>query len=28
LDEYIETGPISTGVKNILLAAVALTGKG
>ncbi len=28
LDEYIETGPIPTGVKNILLAAVALTGKG
>lgn len=28
LDEYIETGPIATGVKNILLAAVALTGKG
>ncbi len=27
LDEYIETGPIPTGVKNILLAAVALTGK-
>ena len=26
LDEYIETGPIPTGVKNILLAAVALTG--
>jgi len=25
LDEYIETGPIPTGVKNILLAAVALT---
>jgi tripeptide aminopeptidase len=28
LDEYVETGPIPTGVKNILLAAVALTGKG
>jgi tripeptide aminopeptidase len=28
LDEYIETGPIPTGVKNILLAAVALTSKG
>jgi len=28
LDEYIETGPIPTGVKNILLAAVALTQKG
>jgi tripeptide aminopeptidase len=28
LDEYIETGPIPMGVKNILLAAVALTGKG
>jgi di/tripeptidase len=28
LDEYIETSPIPTGVKNILLAAVALTGKG
>jgi acetylornithine deacetylase/succinyl-diaminopimelate desuccinylase-like protein len=27
LDEYIETGPIPTGVKNILLAAVALTSK-
>jgi len=27
LDEYIETGPIATGVKNILLAAVALTRK-
>jgi acetylornithine deacetylase/succinyl-diaminopimelate desuccinylase-like protein len=27
LDEYIETGPIATGVKNILLAAVALTSK-
>lgn len=26
LDEYIEIGPIPTGVKNILLAAVALTG--
>ena len=25
LDEYIDTGPIPTGVKNILLAAVALT---
>ena len=25
LEEYIETGPIPTGVKNILLAAVALT---
>lgn len=25
LDEYIETGPIPTGVKNILLAALALT---
>ncbi len=25
LDEYIETGPIPTGMKNILLAAVALT---
>ncbi|HSB77260.1 MAG TPA: M20/M25/M40 family metallo-hydrolase [Candidatus Methylomirabilis sp.] len=25
LDEYIETGPIPTGVKNILLAAIALT---
>lgn len=24
-DEYIETGPIPTGVKNLLLAAVALT---
>jgi len=27
LDEYIETGPIPTGVKNILLAAVALTSR-
>jgi tripeptide aminopeptidase len=27
LDEYIDTDPIPTGVKNILLAAVALTGK-
>jgi acetylornithine deacetylase/succinyl-diaminopimelate desuccinylase-like protein len=27
LDEYIDTGPIPTGVKNILLAAVALTSK-
>jgi di/tripeptidase len=27
LDEFIETGPIPTGVKNILLAAVALTRK-
>jgi acetylornithine deacetylase/succinyl-diaminopimelate desuccinylase-like protein len=27
LDEYIETGPIPTGVKNVLLAAVALTRK-
>lgn len=27
LDEYIETGPIPTGVKNILLAALALTGQ-
>jgi acetylornithine deacetylase/succinyl-diaminopimelate desuccinylase-like protein len=27
LDEYIETGPIPTGVKNILLAAVALAAK-
>lgn len=27
LEEYIETGPIPTGVKNILLAAVALTSK-
>jgi acetylornithine deacetylase/succinyl-diaminopimelate desuccinylase-like protein len=27
LDEYIETGPIPTGVKNILLATVALAGK-
>ena len=27
LDEYIESGPIVLGVKNILLAAVALTGK-
>jgi len=27
LDEYIETGPIPTGVKNILLATVALVGK-
>ncbi len=26
LDEYIETGPVPTGVKNILLAAVALAG--
>jgi len=26
LDEYIETGPIPTGVKNILLATVALAG--
>ncbi|MFA5026353.1 MAG: M20/M25/M40 family metallo-hydrolase [Candidatus Methylomirabilota bacterium] len=26
LDEYIETGPIPTGIKNILLAAVALAG--
>ena len=25
LDEYIESGPVPTGVKNILLAAVALT---
>jgi tripeptide aminopeptidase len=28
LDEYIETGPIPTGVKNILLAALALTSRG
>jgi len=28
LDEYIETGPIPTGVKNILLAAMALASKG
>ena len=28
LDEYIEIGPIPTGVKNILLTAVALTDKG
>jgi di/tripeptidase len=27
LDEYIETGPIPVGVKNILLAALALTSK-
>ena len=27
LDEYIETGPVPTGVKNILLATVALAGK-
>lgn len=27
LDEYIETGPIPTGVKNILLATVALAGQ-
>jgi tripeptide aminopeptidase len=27
LDEYIETGPIPTGVKNILLATMALVGK-
>jgi len=27
LDEYIETGPIPTGVKNILLATVLLAGK-
>jgi tripeptide aminopeptidase len=27
LDEYIETGPIPTGVKNVLLATVALAGK-
>jgi len=27
LDEYIETGPIPTGIKNILLATVALAGK-
>ncbi|HEX7549485.1 MAG TPA: M20/M25/M40 family metallo-hydrolase [Candidatus Methylomirabilis sp.] len=27
LDEYIETGPIPTGVKNILLATVALTSR-
>jgi acetylornithine deacetylase/succinyl-diaminopimelate desuccinylase-like protein len=26
LDEYIETGPICTGIKNILLAALVLTG--
>lgn len=28
LDEYIETGPIPVGAKNILLAAVALTRAG
>jgi acetylornithine deacetylase/succinyl-diaminopimelate desuccinylase-like protein len=27
LDEYIETGPIPTGIKNVLLATVALAGK-
>jgi tripeptide aminopeptidase len=27
VDEYIETGPVPTGVKNILLATVALAGK-
>jgi hypothetical protein len=27
LDEYIETGPIPVGVKNILLAALALTSR-
>lgn len=27
LDEYIETGPIPTGIKNVLLATVALCGK-
>lgn len=27
LDEYIETGPIPTGVKNVVLATVALAGK-
>jgi acetylornithine deacetylase/succinyl-diaminopimelate desuccinylase-like protein len=28
LDEYIETGPIPTGIKNVLLATVALCGGG
>jgi hypothetical protein len=26
LDEYIETEPVCTGIKNILLAALVLTG--